>query len=125
MTGGTKHCVGERAFIPRVIIATAIDKERRRDQGVADFGALYVSLDTRLGTLVGLPRHEVRVFAAIDGLNQSMMSGTNIVVRDQPVRGIALSFVNYLDEVPYFRDEVLPRLVRLGVRSGTPAPHFS
>jgi alkanesulfonate monooxygenase SsuD/methylene tetrahydromethanopterin reductase-like flavin-dependent oxidoreductase (luciferase family) len=32
------------------------------------------------------------------------------------VRGIALSFVNYLDELPYFRDEVLPRLVRLGVR---------
>jgi alkanesulfonate monooxygenase SsuD/methylene tetrahydromethanopterin reductase-like flavin-dependent oxidoreductase (luciferase family) len=32
------------------------------------------------------------------------------------VRGIALSFVNYLDELPYFRDAVLPRLVRLGVR---------
>jgi FMNH2-dependent dimethyl sulfone monooxygenase len=32
------------------------------------------------------------------------------------VRGIALSFVNYLDELPYFCDEVLPRLVRLGVR---------
>jgi len=32
------------------------------------------------------------------------------------MRGIALSFVNYLDELPYFRDEVLPRLVRLGVR---------
>jgi dimethylsulfone monooxygenase len=32
------------------------------------------------------------------------------------VRGIALSFVNYLLELPYFCDEVLPRLVRLGVR---------
>jgi dimethylsulfone monooxygenase len=32
------------------------------------------------------------------------------------IRGIALSFVNYLDEMPYFRDEVLPRLARLGVR---------
>jgi dimethylsulfone monooxygenase len=32
------------------------------------------------------------------------------------MRGIALSFVNYLDELPYFRDEVLPRLVRLKVR---------
>ena len=32
------------------------------------------------------------------------------------MRGIAVSFVNYLDEVPYFCDEVLPRLVRLGVR---------
>jgi FMNH2-dependent dimethyl sulfone monooxygenase len=32
------------------------------------------------------------------------------------VRGIALSFVNYLSEFPLFRDEVLPRLVKLGVR---------
>src|SRR5262245_33126858 len=32
------------------------------------------------------------------------------------MRGIALSFVNYLDELPYFCDEVLPRLVRLGAR---------
>ncbi|HUI94303.1 MAG TPA: LLM class flavin-dependent oxidoreductase [Xanthobacteraceae bacterium] len=32
------------------------------------------------------------------------------------MRGIAISFVNYLDEVPYFCDEVLPRLARLGVR---------
>jgi alkanesulfonate monooxygenase SsuD/methylene tetrahydromethanopterin reductase-like flavin-dependent oxidoreductase (luciferase family) len=32
------------------------------------------------------------------------------------VRGIGLSFVNYLDEVPYFCDEVLPRLARQGVR---------
>jgi alkanesulfonate monooxygenase SsuD/methylene tetrahydromethanopterin reductase-like flavin-dependent oxidoreductase (luciferase family) len=30
--------------------------------------------------------------------------------------GIAVSFVNYLNEMPYFCDEVLPRLVRLGVR---------
>ena len=32
------------------------------------------------------------------------------------VRGIALSFVNYLLELPYFCDEVLPRLARLGIR---------
>ena len=30
--------------------------------------------------------------------------------------GIAISFVNYLDELPYFRAEVLPRLPRLGLR---------
>jgi hypothetical protein len=33
------------------------------------------------------------------------------------MRGIALSFVNYLDELPYFCEEVLARLVRLGVRA--------
>jgi alkanesulfonate monooxygenase SsuD/methylene tetrahydromethanopterin reductase-like flavin-dependent oxidoreductase (luciferase family) len=32
------------------------------------------------------------------------------------LRGIGFSFVNYLKELPYFCDEVLPRLVRLGVR---------
>ena len=32
------------------------------------------------------------------------------------VRGIAVSFVNYLDELPYFCAEVLPRLARLGLR---------
>ena len=33
------------------------------------------------------------------------------------VRGVAISFVNYLDDLPYFRDEVLPRLARQGLRS--------
>src|SRR5262249_48303843 len=30
--------------------------------------------------------------------------------------GIAVSFVNYIDELQYFRDEVLPRLERAGLR---------
>jgi FMNH2-dependent dimethyl sulfone monooxygenase len=32
------------------------------------------------------------------------------------MHGIGLSFVNFLNEVPYFCDEVLPRLERKGVR---------
>jgi alkanesulfonate monooxygenase SsuD/methylene tetrahydromethanopterin reductase-like flavin-dependent oxidoreductase (luciferase family) len=32
------------------------------------------------------------------------------------LRGIAVSFVNYLDELPYFCEEVLPRLERMGLR---------
>jgi dimethylsulfone monooxygenase len=35
--------------------------------------------------------------------------------------GIAMGFVNYLDEFPFFRNEVLPRLERLGLRV-PPAP---
>jgi alkanesulfonate monooxygenase SsuD/methylene tetrahydromethanopterin reductase-like flavin-dependent oxidoreductase (luciferase family) len=35
--------------------------------------------------------------------------------------GIAVSLVNYADELPYFRDEVLPRLERVGLRLPTPA----
>jgi alkanesulfonate monooxygenase SsuD/methylene tetrahydromethanopterin reductase-like flavin-dependent oxidoreductase (luciferase family) len=34
------------------------------------------------------------------------------------LRGIAVSFVNYLDELPYFCSEVLPRLARMGLRTG-------
>jgi len=32
------------------------------------------------------------------------------------VRGIAFSLVNYVDELPYVCEEVLPRLARLGLR---------
>ena len=32
------------------------------------------------------------------------------------LRGIGISLVNYADELPYFRDEVLPRLERMGLR---------
>jgi hypothetical protein len=32
------------------------------------------------------------------------------------LRGIGFSFVNYLLELPYFCQEVLPRLERMGVR---------
>jgi FMNH2-dependent dimethyl sulfone monooxygenase len=39
------------------------------------------------------------------------------VISQAGVRGIGLSFVNFLAEVPYFCDEVLPRLHRAGVRA--------
>jgi hypothetical protein len=38
------------------------------------------------------------------------------IISQAGVRGIGLSFVNYLAEVPYFCSEVLPRLQRAGVR---------
>jgi FMNH2-dependent dimethyl sulfone monooxygenase len=38
------------------------------------------------------------------------------MISDLGYDGIAASFVNYADEFPYFRDEVLPRLERLGLR---------
>jgi FMNH2-dependent dimethyl sulfone monooxygenase len=36
---------------------------------------------------------------------------------DAGLRGIGVSFVNYLDELPYFCAEVLPRLERVGLRA--------
>ncbi len=35
--------------------------------------------------------------------------------------GTTITFVNYVDEFPYFRDEVLPRLERLGLRKSVRA----
>jgi hypothetical protein len=64
----------------------------------------------------GVPRHEVRVFAAIDGLTQSMMSGTNIVVRDPVVRGIALSLAKSTRVVHVIvRNTVSTKLANAGV----------
>jgi len=35
---------------------------------------------------------------------------------DMGLSGIAMGLVNYVDHFPYFRDEVLPRLERAGLR---------
>ena len=48
--------------------------------------------------MVGDPDH---VAKALADLSQAGLSG------------IGISFVNYLDELPYFCDEVLPRLERI------------
>ncbi|HET9625532.1 MAG TPA: protein kinase, partial [Kofleriaceae bacterium] len=39
----------------------------------------------------GVPRHEVRVFAAIEGLSEKVMGGTTMVIRTPVVKGVALS----------------------------------
>ena len=38
------------------------------------------------------------------------------VLHQAGLRGIGFSFVNYLKELPYFCDEVLPRLAKMGLR---------
>lgn len=40
-------------------------------------------------------------------------------VSDAGLDGMAVGFVNYLAELPYFRDEVLPRMQRLGLRAAS------
>ncbi|HEY0483552.1 MAG TPA: protein kinase [Kofleriaceae bacterium] len=44
-------------------------------------------------TIDGVPRGNVRVFAAIDGLSDMVMGGATIAVRGPAVRGVALSLV--------------------------------
>ena len=38
-------------------------------------------------------------------------------LNESGLRGIALSMVNYAEELPYFAQEVLPRLEKLGIRA--------
>ena len=44
------------------------------------------------------------------------VAGEMLKISSTGARGIALSFVNYLEELPYFCAEVLPRLTRMGLR---------
>jgi FMNH2-dependent dimethyl sulfone monooxygenase len=70
----------------------------------ADFGKLRIRYAAGYGTfpLVGDPDTVAQTLAEISGIGFT---------------GMSLAFVNYLDEFPYFRDEVLPRLERMGLRT--------
>jgi alkanesulfonate monooxygenase SsuD/methylene tetrahydromethanopterin reductase-like flavin-dependent oxidoreductase (luciferase family) len=46
-------------------------------------------------------------------------------ISDAGFAGCTLSFVDYVKEFPYFRDEVLPRLQRMGLRQGGAAARYS
>src|SRR6516225_4124428 len=92
----------------------------------ADWGAIDGMLANKNITPQTIPPEEYvkkRQYFAASAIGGYPFVGTPDRVADElstiskaGMRGIALSFVNYLDELPYFCDEVLPRLVRLGAR---------
>ena len=92
----------------------------------ADWGALDCMLANKHITPQTIPPEEYyakRRYFASHSIGGYPFVGTPdrvaeelAIVSNAGVRGIGLSFVNYLNEVPYFCDEVLPRLVRAGVR---------
>ena len=92
----------------------------------ADWGALDGMLANKSMTLQTMPEAEYyakRRYFAANAVGGYPFVGTPDRVADEliaisqaGVRGIGLSFVNYLNEVPYFCAEVLPRLERAGVR---------
>jgi dimethylsulfone monooxygenase len=94
----------------------------------ADWGAIDGMLANKSITPQTIPPEEYikkREYFASHAIGGYPFVGTPDRVADElesisraGVRGIALSFVNYLDELPYFCDEVLPRLARAGVRVG-------
>ena len=93
----------------------------------ADWGAIDRMLELRNITPGKLPPEEYaakRQYFAANAIGGYPFVGTPDRVSEDlanlsraGLRGIALSFVNYLRELPYFCDEVLPRLAKLGVRA--------
>jgi FMNH2-dependent dimethyl sulfone monooxygenase len=92
----------------------------------ADWGAVEGMLALRNITPQTLPAEEYaakRRYFAGNAIGGYPFVGTPDRVAEElantsraGVRGVAVSFVNYLDELPYFRAEVLPRLARMGLR---------
>ena len=93
----------------------------------ADWGAIDGMLANKSITPQTIPPDEYdakrRYFAshAIGGYpfvgTPDLVAEELAIISHAGVRGIGLSFINFLDEVPYFCDEVLPRLERQGVRA--------
>jgi FMNH2-dependent dimethyl sulfone monooxygenase len=92
----------------------------------ADWGAIDGMLANKNITPQTMPPDEYeakRRFFASNSIGGYPFVGTPdriaeelAIISRAGVRGIGLSFVNFLDEVPYFCGEVLPRLERAGVR---------
>jgi FMNH2-dependent dimethyl sulfone monooxygenase len=92
----------------------------------ADWGAIDGMLANKSMTPQSMPPDEYyakRRYFAANAVGGYPFVGTPdrvaeelATISEAGVRGIGLSFVNYLSEVPYFCDEVLPRLERKGVR---------
>jgi dimethylsulfone monooxygenase len=92
----------------------------------ADWGAIDCMLANKNITPQTIPPKEYyakRRFFAANSIGGYPFVGTPdriaedlTIISQTGVRGIGLSFVNFLDEVPYFCDEVLPRLQRASVR---------
>jgi FMNH2-dependent dimethyl sulfone monooxygenase len=92
----------------------------------ADWGAIDGMLANKSITPATMPPEEYdarRRYFAANAIGGYPFVGTPdrvaeelAIISQAGVRGIGLSFVNFLAEVPYFCDEVLPRLERAGVR---------
>jgi alkanesulfonate monooxygenase SsuD/methylene tetrahydromethanopterin reductase-like flavin-dependent oxidoreductase (luciferase family) len=97
---------GDWEAIDKLLGMTAAETQRQRDLHPGAFEARRRGMAIGYGgaPIVGTPDE---VVAGLAKLHEAGFSG------------FAFSFVNFIDELPYFRDEVLPRLERAGLR--TPA----
>ncbi len=100
-----RHCTFDNADWSAVDAILAKKNVSRETVGEAMFNEQRVNFANGLGgvPIVGDPDS---VAAKLADLSRAGL------------RGIGLSFVNYLDEMPFFCAEVLPRLARMGLREG-------
>jgi FMNH2-dependent dimethyl sulfone monooxygenase len=98
-----RHCIVDNADWSAVDSILAMRNVTAQTHGAEEFLRLRNHQANGMGglPLVGDPDTVARQMAQL---------------ADAGLTGIAVSFVNYLDELPYFCDEVLPRLARLGLR---------
>jgi alkanesulfonate monooxygenase SsuD/methylene tetrahydromethanopterin reductase-like flavin-dependent oxidoreductase (luciferase family) len=90
----------------------------------ADWGAVERMMARAISSGIPTRRTNTRPSATISPpMRGYPFVGTTDKVADElanlkraGVRGIAFSLVNYVDELPYVCEEVLPRLARLGLR---------
>jgi dimethylsulfone monooxygenase len=105
----------------------AADYYRYWTEEMADWAAIDTIMGMR-GERSGVtPDYDRLRRELVNGMSGFTMVGTPDDVTAALARvsgagfdGIGFSFVNFLDELPYFAQEVLPRLERLGLRRGGP-----
>ena len=98
-----RHTIVDKADWAAVDNILAMRNVTAQTHGEAEFQRLRNHQANGMGglPLVGDPDH---------------VAGRMATLVDAGLKGIAISFVNYLDELPYFAAEVLPRLQRMGLR---------
>jgi alkanesulfonate monooxygenase SsuD/methylene tetrahydromethanopterin reductase-like flavin-dependent oxidoreductase (luciferase family) len=97
------HAIIDNADWPAVDSILAMRNITPAAHGEEEFRRLRAHQANGMGglPLVGDPDHVAQALAQLSAAGLS---------------GIAISFVNYLDELPYFCAEVLPRLAQMGLR---------
>jgi alkanesulfonate monooxygenase SsuD/methylene tetrahydromethanopterin reductase-like flavin-dependent oxidoreductase (luciferase family) len=98
-----RHCAIDHADWNAVRDILAMKKISPETVGQEEYELKRKQYANGMGGLpiVGDPDHVAKVFADLSRAG---------------LRGIGISMVNYIDEFPLFRDEVLPRLKKMGVR---------
>jgi alkanesulfonate monooxygenase SsuD/methylene tetrahydromethanopterin reductase-like flavin-dependent oxidoreductase (luciferase family) len=99
-----RHVIIENADFSAIDRILAMKDITPESKGIEEFNKQRRFYANGMGGLpiIGDPDHVAKSLADLSGAG---------------LTGLGISFINYLDELPFFCDEVLPRLERLGVRA--------